>query len=139
MMRNTLAILAMIFATSGIANGWAATDASMLSKRDAVRLIMASLPPKARKLPQLGLDVRRDEQNPRYYAVDVTWAGLPNGSAVYGSYYVDRETGNVWNAVVECTQIDTPALRNLQVAIRMRIGLSESDYQKQKQKGPLCP
>jgi hypothetical protein len=139
MMRSTLAIVVMIFAFSGLGNVRAATDESMISKRDAVRLIMASLPPKARKLPQLGLDVRLDEQNRRYYTVDVTWAGLPDGSAVYGSYYVDRETGDVWNAVVECTQIDTAALRKLQAAIRTRIGLSESDYQKQKQKGPLCP
>lgn len=138
-MRSTLAILAMLFAIYGFGNLRAATDASLVSRRDAVRLIMVSLPPESRKLPQLGLDVRLDHQDRRYYRVDVTWAGLPDGSAVYGSYYVDRENGDVWNAVVECARIDTPALRKLQAAIRTRIGLSESDYKKQRHKGPLCP
>lgn len=138
-LRSTLAIVAMFFVIPGIGVPSSATDAPAITKPDAVHLIMASLPAEARKLPQLGVDVRVDEQHRRYYAVDITWAGSPNGSAVYGSYYVDRETGDVWNALTECTEIDTPALRRLQAAIRMRIGLSESEYRKRKRKGPLCP
>jgi hypothetical protein len=137
-MRN-IALVVLIFGIPWLGTVSSATDASTMSKRDAVRLIMASLPPEARKLPQLGLDVRVDEQDRRYYIVDVTWAGLPNGSAVYGSYYVDRGTGDVWNAVVECTQIDNAALRKVQAAIRTRIGLSGFNYKKQNQNGPLCP
>lgn len=137
-MRSGIVVIAIVCSVLGLGTVRAATDASPVSKRDALRLVMAALPGDARKLPQLGLDVGVDEQHQRFYVVAVTWAGPANGSAVYGSYYVDRQTGDVWDAVEECTQIDTPTLRKLQAKVRMRIGLSKSDYQKQKQKGPLC-
>jgi len=138
-MRSGLTLVVLVCSVLGLGTVRAATDASQVSKRDVVSLVTASLPLHARKLPKLGLDVGIDKQYRQFDLVTVTWAGTPNGSAVYGSYYVDRQTGDVWDAVEECTKIDTLALRKLQATIRKRLGLSESAYQKQKRKGPLCP
>lgn len=110
----------------------------LISYNDARHLVLASLPSSSRHLPKLGIDVQIDTQYPRFYIASVTWAGAPNGSVVVGSYEVDRYTGDVWDAVQECHEESTPALHRLQAKIREQIGMSSSDYQKVKKKGPMC-
>ncbi|HEX3748280.1 MAG TPA: hypothetical protein VHW09_30335 [Bryobacteraceae bacterium] len=52
-------------------------------------------------------------------------------------YAVDRQTGDVWNAVI-CQTITSPSLTKLQVVLRRRIGLTDAEYRTIKRQGPLC-
>ena len=52
-------------------------------------------------------------------------------------YAVDRKTGDVWNSVI-CRQITSRALKNIQLAIRKRIGLTDEEYHKLQRPGPMC-
>ena len=61
----------------------------------------------------------------------------PNGSVNLGHYAVDRKTGDVWNAVI-CERMKSPSLTRLQKAIRIRIGLTDSNYRKARRPGPMC-
>lgn len=61
-----------------------------------------------------------------------------NCGSVIGNYAVDSSTGDVWSAT-ECEEESTPELRKLQANVRLRIGLSDSEYHKIKRKGPVCP
>lgn len=55
-----------------------------ISENDAKILVLAALPSKNRHLPKLALDVAVDNRFPgysRFYVVEVTWQGPPNGSS----------------------------------------------------------
>ena len=52
-------------------------------------------------------------------------------------YAVDRQTGDVWNAVI-CEVITSSSLTRAQVALRRRIGLIDAEYRRIKKLGPLC-
>jgi hypothetical protein len=52
-------------------------------------------------------------------------------------YAVDRRTGDVWNSTI-CERISTRAINRLQVALRKRIGLTNTEYEELKRPGPLC-
>jgi hypothetical protein len=106
--------------------------------QEAKQLVWQALPEKAKYLQQVSLEGGPDSNYPGFYVFSVTWAGAPNGSAVYGNYAVDESTGDVFDAVSECNEISTPSLRTLQVRIRSRISLSDSDYRKIKGNGPMC-
>jgi hypothetical protein len=58
-------------------------------------------------------------------------------SVVAGHYAVDSLTGDVWNAVMACDELSTPALHKLQTKLRSRNGLSEAEYRKVKRTCPL--
>lgn len=109
-----------------------------VSVQEARQLVWQALSSKAKHLPEVSLDGGSDSNYRGFYVFSVMWAGAPNGSAVYGSYAVDEFTGDVFDAVSECDEISTPALRTLQARIRSRIGLSDSAYRKIKGNGPLC-
>ncbi len=109
-----------------------------VSSEEAKKLVFEALPKKARRLPSLSLEGGLDRENPEFYFFSVMWAGAPNGSCVYGSYAVDASSGDVFDPVLECTEISTPSLRKLQAKIRSRIGLLAPEYHKFKTKGPLC-
>lgn len=109
-----------------------------VSVGEAKNLVLEALPRKARHLPSLSLEGGLDPAYPGFYVISVMWAGAPDGSVVYGNYAVDASTGDVFDAVSECTEISTPSLRKLQAEIRSRIGLSDSEYHKIKSEGPLC-
>lgn len=115
-----------------------ASRAQLISVQEAKRLVATALPSKTRRLPDFEIE-GGDSEFPHFYLLSVTWAGAPNGSMNVGSYYVDKSTGDVWNAPMECQEESSPALRILQARIRRTIGLSESEYRKIKRKGPLCP
>jgi hypothetical protein len=106
---------------------------------EAKNLVSAALPLTTRQLPKFAVEGDSDPNFPTFYSLSATWAGAPNGSMVIGFYYVDKSTGDVWNAVAECQEESNPALRRLQVRIRHQIDLSDAEYRKIKKKGPLCP
>jgi hypothetical protein len=140
MMKKTLCVSVIIFVTlvSNIVHS--STPPRAVSRDEAMDLVSAALPLETRRLPGFALDAGEGSAFPHFYTVSVTWAGPPyGGSVVIGFYFVDTSTGDVWNAVAECEELSTPALRKLQAKVRLRIGLSDSEYRKIKKKGPRCP
>jgi hypothetical protein len=118
----------------------AANGPRPLTADEARGLVLEALPSKSRHLPGFGLDQYQDQNSPQFYFFTATRAGTAGGSAVIGNYAVDSLTGDVWSATTECEEEKAPTLRKLQAKIRLRIGLSDSDYHQLriKRKGPLC-
>ena len=115
-----------------------ARESRTVTKGEAEAPIRAALPAKLKRLPKFGVEISQDSNFPRFYSALVYGEGEPNGSVMVGTYDVDRETGDVWNAVASCDEMSTAALRRLQKNIRKEIGLSGSEYKRVKSKGPLC-
>jgi hypothetical protein len=109
----------------------------LLSRDEAKGLVLEALPLKTRQLPKFGLDTFQDRNFPQFFFFSATWAGIPNGSVMVGFYAVDSSTGDVWSGT-ECQEEDNPALRRAQARVRAMVGLSDSEYQKVKRKGPMC-
>ena len=61
----------------------------------------------------------------------------PNSSLHIGSWAVDPRTGDLYDASV-CAEYRNAAVHSLQQQLRKRIGLSEGDYRKLKQRPPMC-
>jgi hypothetical protein len=108
-----------------------------VSVEEAKKLVLAALPSSAKQLPKFGLEGGRDPDSAGFYVFMAYWAGAPNGSVVIGHYAVDASTADVWNAVMACEELSTPALRKLQARVRSRIGLSDAEYRKRKRRCPL--
>lgn len=108
-----------------------------VSVDEAKDLVLAALPAKAKQLPKFGLEGGVDPTYPHFYIFMAYWEGAPNGSMVIGHYAVDYSTADVWDAVMACEELSTPALQKMQMKIRSRIGLSKSDYHKIKGTCPL--
>ena len=114
-----------------------ARESRTVTKGEAEALIRAALPAKLKRLPKFGVEISQDSNFPRFYSALVYGEGEPNGSVMVGTYDVDRETGDVWNAVI-CEHLTSSSLVKLQVAIRNRIGLTKDEYQKTRRQGPMC-
>jgi hypothetical protein len=112
-------------------------DSRLVTDVEARKLVMAALPSSAKRLPKFGLEGGLDSHDPRFYVFMAYWAGAPNGSMVIGHYAVDTSTADVWDAVMACQELSTPALRKLQVEVHSRLGLSEAQYRKVKRRCPL--
>jgi hypothetical protein len=85
--------------------------------------------------PGFTLDSYSVADKPAFFFFAAIWDNH-NGSVIIGHYAVDR-TGDVWNAVI-CGRMKSASLTRLQKAIRMRIGLTDAEYQKSRKPGPLC-
>ena len=109
-----------------------------VSKVEAEALVRTALPEKLKRLPKFGMEISQDKNFARFYTALVYWEGEPNGSVMVGNYDIDQETGDVWDAVTSCDEMNTRALRRLQKTIRKEIGLSDSEFKSVKSKGPLC-
>ena len=109
-----------------------------VSLEQATALVVAALPTKTKQLPEFGIEQFGEDQHSQFYFLTAYWQGAPNGSMIIGNYAVDPSTGDVWDAVMECSELNTRALRKLQKRIRREIGLSDSEYKKIKSKGLLC-
>jgi hypothetical protein len=101
-------------------------------------LVLASLRPKQRRLPSLGVDPYKDPNTSKFLFFTVTWAGTSNGSVVVGNYAVDPHTGDVFSATVGCEEEKNKGLEALQKRVRAGLHLTEAEYRKLKSKGPLC-
>jgi hypothetical protein len=138
MIRRQYSALIVLGATILSSVTCSASQRRIVSVEEAERLVAAALPAATRRLPKFDVHGGVDENFPQFYFLSATWAGQPNGSMVVGNYYVDKDRGDVWSATAECEEISSPALRKLQAKVRLRIGLSDSEYHKIKRKGPLC-
>lgn len=76
---------------------------------------------------------------PAFYFFEAELGVSPGPLGVLDVHYyaVDRQTGDVWNAVI-CELITSSSLTKAQVALRRRIGLIDAEYRKIKKLGPLC-
>jgi hypothetical protein len=138
MMKSFLAaVITVVLATSPCLAD-SVHESRTVSKDEADALVRAALPAKLKRLPNFGMEISQDPHFARFYFASVYWEGEPNGSVMVGSYDIDQETGDVWDAVTSCDEMNTRALRKLQKMIRKEIGLSDSEYKRVKSKGPLC-
>jgi len=112
-------------------------DSRLVADDEARKLVMAALPSSTKHLPKFGLEGGLDSHDPRFYVFMAYWAGAPNGSMVIGHYAVDTSTADVWDAVMACQELSTPALRKLPKGVRLRLGLSEAQYRRVKRRCPL--
>lgn len=112
------------------------TDLRLVSANDAKVLIYASLPPAVKRLPGIGIEPGQVRGHFDYFTV--TWAQPGSGSVVAGNYAVDLQTGDVFSSVIECDELKTPVLRQLQRKMRTQLGLSLRQYRAMKRRGPLC-
>ena len=109
-----------------------------LDSEQATALVMASLSPRERRLPRLGVDPYKDPNSSRFLFFTVTWAGAPHGSVVVGNYAVDPYTGDVFSATMACQEEKNKHLEAVQRQVRASLRLTQTAYQKLKTKGPLC-
>ena len=105
---------------------------------EAKRLVLLALTPEIAGLPGLSVDPYDMPDSPDFYFLEVRWQGRPGGSAVAGHFAVDKTTGDVWDAVAECTEISNSELRKVQLRLRASMGLTSSGYKAAKREGPLC-
>jgi hypothetical protein len=136
-MRN-VSVSVIIFATFLSSVVHPSNSPGVVSLDEARNLVAAALPLITRQSPGFTIVAGDDPKFSRFYFASLTWAGAPNGSMVIGFYYVDKSTGDVWNAVAEREELSTPALRKLQAKVRLRIRLSDAEYRKIKGDGPFC-
>ena len=108
----------------------------VVTEKEAKALLNAALPSYAHRLPGLGFEPCNDSG--RFCNITVTWAAPAKSSVVVGNYAVDLSTGDVWSAVVSCSELNTPNLRRLQRQVHRRLGLTQSEYRRIKSHGPLC-
>ena len=108
----------------------------LVSASDAKALVSAALPPSIKRLPGVGIEPGQVRGRFDYFTV--TWAQPGPGSVVAGNYAVDLRTGDVFSSVIECDELKTSALRQLQHKVRAQLGLSRRQYRELKSTGPLC-
>jgi hypothetical protein len=137
-MKKKLCVFVIMFATLVANILHSSSPPRVVSLDEAKNLVSATLPQRTRHLPKFAITGRDDPRFPQFYVLSATFEGPPKGSSVIGHYYVDKSTADVWDAVMECTELSTPALRKLQAKVRLRIGLSDSEYHKIRKKGPMC-
>ncbi len=109
-----------------------------MSVAEAKQFALAAIPLKSKQLPdfQLEIDNNADES---LYVFNAIWEGLPGGSVEIGFYAVDPITGTVWDSVMECDQLSTQRLRELQKKWIKRSGLTKIQLLKFQSPGPQCP
>jgi hypothetical protein len=91
----------------------------------------------ATTLPGFNIVYWEKSSTPRFYFFTWVWANKGEGSAITGNYFVDRKTGDVWNAAL-CEELTSRALDKLKLKITKRIRLSELSYGKIRIDGPMC-
>jgi hypothetical protein len=72
-----------------------------------------------------------------FYFIHAEWDSPAGRHIAIGHYAVERSTGEVWDWV-KCGRFNSPSLAEAQQALRKRIGLGDSDYQKVRKAGPFC-
>jgi hypothetical protein len=127
----------MLLSTCGLSHGQPQTPARM-SPAQAKRFALAAIPARSKRLPDFQLELESTNAYPGLYMFNAIWEGLPEGSVEIGFYAVDPITGAVWNAVMECMQLKTRQLRQLQARWTRHSGLTKAQLHKLQANGPQC-
>jgi len=130
---NAPCVFVLVLCVSAVAQ----QPRTRVSVEEAKKLVLAALPSSAKQLPKFSLEGGQVPDSAGFYVFMAYWAGAPKGSTVIGHYAVDASTADVWNNVMACEELSTPALRELQVRVRSRIGLFDAEYRKRKRRCPL--
>ena len=114
---------------------------STLTQSEEEELVTAAAlvdSPHALQLPKFEVDPSGpDKWYPAFDFYQALDDADPNGSAVFGTYAVNRSTGDVWNGVM-CREYKSARLKKLQSRLRKRLGLTAAGYSKLKVPGPEC-
>ncbi len=115
-----------------------------VTEKEAHRLVISTFTSAARRFPGMRFD-RMDPaklngaQHPeRFYVFEVTAETPDDVSPVLGHLAVNKNTGDVWDAVA-CTKHNSPAITRFQRERRMRAGLSETAFRRMSAQAPCEP
>jgi hypothetical protein len=108
-----------------------------ITVQEAEALLTSALPKSSTELPKFGIEFGKEASTPRFYALSALWSGEGAVSVMIGNYWVDRKTGDVWNAAI-CQELTSSALVELKHKIWQQIGLSVDGYKKLRVIGPMC-
>jgi uncharacterized protein YggL (DUF469 family) len=79
---------------------------------------------------------RRDAYDSDFFYFEII---VPNqvASPVVGHFAVNPWTGDVWNPGL-CERVTSPSLKKMQRRVRTKLHISEKEYQKLRQRKPIC-
>lgn len=107
-----------------------------LTVEEARELVKAAVPPEMASLPGLSLDYYSNPACPEFYFFAVLWSNPnPIGSNLSAHIAVNSRTGDVWDPFLT-KRFESPKLKKLQELIRKRLGLSDAEYRKLREKQP---
>jgi len=73
---------------------------------------------------------------PQFIFYQAFWPN-PSGSPLIGSWAIDPQTADIWDANL-CAEYSSSAVVRLQQRLRKRIGVTQDTYKKLKQRPPMC-
>jgi hypothetical protein len=129
---------ACVLLTAGV--GHSAQKLREITEQEAHRLLTRHLKLTDRAVYRLGGDFGYKTFYFFQAEEEVASANLEDptlGVLQVGYYAVDRKTADIWDAGF-CQEISSPRLAQLKVALRKRIGLTDTEYQKLRKPGPFC-
>jgi hypothetical protein len=107
-----------------------------VSVGEGKELVYALLKPSGCTRRRCEVDRLPDKYFPQLFLFEGLWPN-PTGSPHIGSWAVDPQTGDLWDANV-CVEYRSSGVESLQRRLRKRIGLTEDGYKKLKQRPPMC-
>jgi hypothetical protein len=132
----TLCAATLLVATISFALDQSRNGPRLLTEQDARQLVNAAAPKSMTDLPGFGLDMYRRPGCSDFFFFDVLWNNPdPQGSILSGHFAVDLRTGEVWDPLIP-KRITSRKLERLQRDLRKKIGLSDSEYKKLRDRYP---
>jgi hypothetical protein len=124
-----------------VSAAWAApsnaSEPRDITVQEAQALVKSALPRTTTQLPKFSIEFGKESSTARFYSLSALWSGEGAVSVMIGNYWVDRRTGDVWNAAI-CEELTSPGLETVKDRLRKTIGLSKFKYEKLRIKGPMC-
>jgi hypothetical protein len=109
-----------------------------LSVEQSQELLIKALEPSGvTALPKFSVVYWKESSTPRFVFFSGSWDSRAGGSVVTGNYYVDKLTGDVWEASI-CRELKSSGLERLKHELRRSIELSDVEYTKLRIAGPMC-
>ncbi len=134
-------ILLVMTAMIPVPAAWAAPSSAAepreITVREAQALVKSALPRTTTQLSKFSIEFGKNSSTSRFYSLSALWSGEGAISVMIGNYWVDRRTGDVWNAAI-CEELTSPDLETAKERLRTTIGLSKLKYKKLRIKGPMC-
>ncbi|MDR2011946.1 MAG: hypothetical protein LBQ20_02620 [Rhodanobacter sp.] len=146
MKKTFLVFFVSLFLCTADANASSEVKRNKITTHQAKALVMAALTPEQSRLPgvealsgkDFGADSDESSDYPRFMIITVDWEGTPDGSVNVGIYAIDIYTGDVFDTMLTCYEIEDKKLKVLQKNIRHFLHLTPVAYKKIKTTGLLC-
>jgi hypothetical protein len=139
----SVVVLAGICLVASLA-AWGREQLTAVTENEAHRLVLSTLTAAARRLPGMRFDrgnpaSLNGAQHPeRFYLFEVTAETPGDASPVLGHFAVNKDTGDVWDAVA-CTKYASPEITQFQHQRRTHAGLSEKTFRRMSAQAPCEP